>query len=164
MIGRARLRRAEQMDHPIKRKHPAEGVYIFPGQPTIAFLTVCSKDRQQKLADAKVHEALVTAWQLADAWSVGSYLIMPDHIHLFCSPMDEECTIEHWVTFWKRQFHRMFGPNAPRFQSRGFHHRLRQQEAYTEKWEYIRQNPVRAGLVTDSDDWIYQGKMNDLIW
>ena len=89
---------------------------------------------------------------------------MPDHIHLFCSPQNEDYTIEQWITFWKRQFRRSYGENAPRFQSRGFHHRLRHDESYTEKWEYVRANPVRAGFVRDSDDWPYQGSLNDLYW
>ncbi len=32
------------------------------------------------------------------------------------------------------------------------------------KWEYIRHNPVRAGLVNDPDDWPYQGEMHVLRW
>ena len=54
--------------------------------------------------------------------------------------------------------------DALTFRSRGFHHRLRRDESYTDKWEYIRENPVRAGLVKDSDDWPYQGSLNDLYW
>lgn len=146
------------------RKNPAEGVFIFRGQANIVFLTVCTQKRQIGLADPKVHQALVTSWQQADAWLVGQYLIMPDHIHLFCSPKNEDYEIEQWIIFWKRQFRRLSGENAPKFQSRGFHHRLRREESYTEKWDYVRANPVRAGLVKDSDDWPYQGSLNDLYW
>ncbi len=148
----------------IGRQHPAEGVFIFRGQATIVFLTVCTQKRETGLANPLVQQALVASWQLADAWLVGDYLIMPDHIHLFCSPQNEDYTIEQWITFWKRQFRRLYGENAPRFQSRGFHHRLRSDESYTEKWEYVRANPVRAGLVKDTDDWPYQGSLNDLYW
>jgi REP element-mobilizing transposase RayT len=66
----------------------------------------------------------VKAWTEANAWLVGAYVIMPDHIHLFCAPKNEEITIEQWIVFWKRQFRRRCGPTALRFQSRGFHHRL----------------------------------------
>jgi len=31
----------------------------------------------------------------------------------------------------------------------------------SEKWEYIRQNPVRAGLVSVPDDWPYQFQFNE---
>src|ERR1700730_13242739 len=85
------------------REHPAEGVYIFRGQATIVFATVCSHKRQLQLATSEVHDALIRAWREADAWIIGSYLIMPDHIHLFCSPKNEDYTIERWITFWKRR-------------------------------------------------------------
>jgi len=146
------------------RKHPAEGVFIFRGQATIVFLTVCTQKRKTGLANPLVHQAVVASWAQANAWLVGYYLIMPDHIHLFCSPQHEDFTIEQWIAFWKRQFRRLYGENAPRLQSRGFHHRLRSDESYTEKWEYVRANPVRAGLVRDSDDWPYQGSLDDLYW
>lgn len=144
------------------RTHPAEGVFIFRGQATIVFLTVCTAKRQSGLANSVVHEALITSWSRADSWLVGLYLIMPNHIHLFCSPQNEDYEIEAWIAYWKREFRRMCGNIAPRFQSRGFHHRLRHDESYTEKWEYVRENPVRAGFVKDSNDWPYQGSLNDL--
>lgn len=151
--------RAPMRKFPV-RHYPDEGVLIVRSQPTIVFLTVCTAKRRKGLANEEVHEALVAAWNIADAWEVGLYLIMPDHIHLFCWPQEGDCEIEHWITFWKRQFRRLC-QTAPRFQSRGFHHRLRNDESYTEKWEYVRQNPVRAGLVKESDDWPYQGFLHD---
>jgi len=30
---------------------------------------------------------------------IGAYMIMPDHIHFFCSPLDETMEIEKWMTF-----------------------------------------------------------------
>jgi len=40
-----------------------------------------------------------------------------------------------------------------------FDHILRSDESYTEKWNYVRDNPVRAGLVEIADDWPYQGEI-----
>ena len=91
------------------RKHPAEGVFIFRGQATIVFLTICTAKRQPVLANPKVHKALVTSWRRADAWIVGLYLIMPNHIHLFCSPQNEDYEIEAWIAYWKREFRRLCG-------------------------------------------------------
>ncbi len=36
-----------------------------------------------------------------------------------------------------------------------FDHRLRHDESEAEKFEYIRQNPVRAGLIGAEDEWPY---------
>ena len=40
-----------------------------------------------------------------------------------------------------------------------FDHVLRNDESYGQKWEYVRENPVRAGLVPRADDWQYQGEL-----
>jgi hypothetical protein len=36
---------------------------------------------------------------------------------------------------------------------------LRPAENYAEKWNYVRENPVRAGLVKNANDWPYQGEI-----
>ena len=36
---------------------------------------------------------------------------------------------------------------------------LRNDESMAQKWDYIKENPVRAGLVADSADWSYQGEI-----
>ena len=137
--------------HDSGRRNPATGILISRDRPTIVFLTVCTLHRALTLAQESYHDALVKAWAEANAWLVGAYVIMPDHIHLFCAPKNEEITIEQSIVFWKRQFRRRSGPTALRFQSRGFHHRLRRDENYHQKWEYVRANPVRAGLVRNAE-------------
>jgi putative transposase len=148
----------------IGREHPAEGVFIFRSQPTIVFLTICSYKHRPQLANAEVHNVLLASWREADAWLTGFYLIMPDHLHLFCAPNNEAHTIESWVTFWKRSLRRRLRTTEPLFQAHSFHHRLRRDENYSDKWEYVRLNPVRAGLVMDADGWPYQGILNELRW
>jgi putative transposase len=78
--------------------------------------------------------------------------------------MDESCTIERWISFWKRRVRRHLGANSSVFQPHSFHHRLRRGENYSDKWQYVRMNPVRAGLVQNAGDWPYQGVLNELRW
>ena len=40
-----------------------------------------------------------------------------------------------------------------------FDHVLRKDESYGQKWTYVRDNPVRAGLVANADDWPYAGEI-----
>jgi putative transposase len=148
----------------IGRKHPARGVSVYSGQPTIVFLTVCAEDRKPWLANAVVHDHLRAAWQSSQAWLVGYYLLMPDHMHLFCAPHDLDFTLEEWVTFWERQFRRLHKDTLCRWQSNPFHHRLRRAESYREKWNYVRENPTRKGLVKTPYEWPYQGMINPLRW
>lgn len=43
-----------------------------------------------------------------------------------------------------------------------FDHRLRHDESLAEKFEYICQNPVRAGLITQGEEWPYAIDASDL--
>jgi hypothetical protein len=40
-----------------------------------------------------------------------------------------------------------------------FDHLLRSNESYSQKWNYVRENPLRAGLVKSAADWPYQGEI-----
>src|SRR5438445_12986360 len=81
------------------RSHPAESVLIFRDQPTIVFVTICSRKRRSQLANDSVHNALVESCSTAVAWLVGFYLIIPDHIHVFCAAMAAANTLDRWCPF-----------------------------------------------------------------
>ncbi len=89
---------------------------------------------------------------------------MPDHLHLFAAPHDLAIPFNRWMSYWKRLFTQK--ANQPEWRWQALHRdtRLRRSESYTEKWNYVRDNPLRKGLVTRSEDWPYQGMMNALRW
>jgi putative transposase len=147
-----------------QRRRPASGVFISLDSPTIVFLTVCTRDRTPWLAQPSAHDAVVQTWRDAQAWSVGFYLLMPDHVHLFCSPHDLDMPLDNWVTYWKSLVKRQTPDPSWRWQSGKWDTRLRRSENYHDKWEYVRQNPVRKGLVARPEDWPYQGMLNELRW
>jgi putative transposase len=146
------------------RKRPAHGVFVSISHPTIVFLTVCAKDKQRWLAQSAVQAALIDVWTAADAWRVGFYLLMPDHLHLFCAPHQLQFTLDQWVNRWKRKFSCLHLPQTGAWQRGYWDTRLRRAENYSEKWEYVRLNPVRQGLVVEPEDWPYQGVLNELRW
>ena len=47
----------------------------------------------------------------------------------------------------------------PIWQRGFFDHLLRSAESYGQKWNYVRENPVRAGLVAQPEDWPYAGEI-----
>lgn len=51
------------------------------------------------------------------------------------------------------------GFQKPHWQEGFFDHVLRNSESYSQKWEYVRMNPVRAGLCKKPEDWPYQGEI-----
>ena len=153
---------------------------IFPHDP-VFFVTACTHRRKRMLANTRVHESFISF--SARAYSdhniaVGRYVIMPDHIHLFvCGPVDFE--LGRWMGELKQHLQkaiighsaqrlRAASPTGRRLQSairspvwqRGFFdHVLRNEETYGEKWNYVRDNPVRAGFVTNADHWPYAGEI-----
>jgi REP element-mobilizing transposase RayT len=103
---------------------------------------------------------------VASAWLVGRYVILPDHLHLFCAPNGIDAPpLERWMRFWKSLATRNMKEKAGTVWQR--HHwdrQLRSGESYDDKWEYVRNNPVRHGYVADANDWPYQGELNELRW
>jgi len=146
------------------RHRPASGVLLYPNQPTIVLLNVCTHQRNPWLAQRVVHEALKQVWGEARAWLVGRYVLMPDHLHLFCAPGGQPVPLDRWVSYWKRLFSLQADNPAWRWQVRHWDTRLRSSESYEQKWQYVLQNPVRKGLVARVDDWPYQGELNQLQW
>jgi len=146
------------------RSTPAKGVHISLGGPNWVFLTVCTEKRERWLAQASVQRALHAIWEKkAKAWLVSDYLLMPDHLHLFCAPHDLRFDIERWIAFWKDCFAKTH-PDVGTFQRGGFHHRLRDGEGYAQKWQYVRENPVRHKLVERPEDWPYFGRVHEIRW
>ena len=128
-------------------------------QPTIVFLTVCAKNREPWMAQCCVEEALTRIWRnQAKAWPAGRYLIMPDHIHLFCAPYDLRFTLEKWVAFWKSCFSREHLAQEWVWQDTIGTRGCGTRNINAERWLYVRENPVRKGLVTRMEDWPFTGR------
>lgn len=147
-----------------RRRLPARGVHYPLGEPTIVFVTVCTKGRELWLANESCHALLLGVWSEASAWSVGRYVVMPDHIHLFVSPGETGIELEKWIAYWKSRFTKRHGNAEHRWQKSFWDTRMRSQNSYAEKWEYVRSNPVRHGLVEEPGLWPYQGELAELIW
>ncbi len=145
-------------------KKPVHGVRFVDGQPTLIYDTVCTKHKTPWLANDEVHQQLIDVWTSADFWLVGRYVIMPDHIHLFAWATEQASEYENWVRYWKSQFTKKHQNPARVWQPDHWDTRMRSASAYEEKWNYIKQNPKRAELVVDANDWPYQGEVFELRW
>jgi putative transposase len=146
----------------IGRQNPAAGVHLHLDQPNWVLLTVTTEGRSPWLANPEVQKLLHETWTEAAAWLASDYLLMPDHLHCFCAPKELNFTVEAWITYWKRLFRRKHGHPDWRFQARGWHHRLRGDESYDQKWLYVQENPVRRGLVARLEDWPFKGRVHEL--
>ncbi len=140
--------------------------YNFQRLP-IYFITACTHERRRILNSADVHERLIAFGQEGEskgAW-LGAYVLMPDHVHLFVVIDDERLRLSTWIKSLKNTLSntiRTKGIQPPHWQKGFFDHMLRSEESYSSKWEYVRDNPVRAGLVKDWTEWPFVGEVFDL--
>jgi REP element-mobilizing transposase RayT len=127
------------------------------------FVTACTLHRRKIEALDIAHDAFrnyalrgLNEFNIA----VGRYVMMPDHFHLFVRG-GPDFELPKWMNGLKRAVSVALKPqtNSPIWQPGFFDHVLRSNESYSEKWEYVRNNPVRHGLVRVSDDWPYQGEI-----
>jgi putative transposase len=121
-----------------RRKKPAHFPTVESGfRSIIIFLTVCTKQRRPLLATNESSKLLIEAWIAADSWRVGCYVILPDHIHLFCAPNTfQPEPLTNWISFWKNHVTRAWPdrPQVPIWQSEYWDRQLRRGESYGEKW------------------------------
>ena len=172
-------REGERPREPLSRKHPSKNSLLTSGfRSNILFVTVCTEGRRPLLACPDMVNKILSAWRRADKWAVGRYVIMPDHVHFFCSPVTNPPYDFHlWMRYWKRlmTMHVVSArgdARPPEISSRSFKlwqsgcwdTQMRTRDQYDNKWLYVRNNPVRKGLVCDADKWLYQGCLYDLQW
>ena len=151
------------------RKRPSKNSVLLThdNRTIVLFVTIVANLRQKVLNNKIAFDCIINAWRKADNWLVGRFVIMPDHIHFFCAPSTYPPPDFHrWLNYWKSLSSRTFPVehSIPLWQRNCWDTQLRSGDSYAAKWEYVRNNPVRRGLVDNADDWPYQGEMNILEW
>jgi len=93
----------------------------------------------------------VIHYQRGLKWWPELFLLMPDHLHaLVAFSWKDRRGMSGIVQDWKRYTSRAF---RIEWQRDWHDHRIRNQSDHADKWSYIANNPVRAGLVADYKEW-----------
>ena len=147
-----RLALAWMTDLPTRRSLPhAVPAWIDSG--AVYFVTVCAARRGvNALCVPDVADRLVESVRFRHRhamWDVLVLTLMPDHLHLLAR-FDPEPGMHRAITDWKRYTARTLGID---WQRDFFDHRIRNEGDVRDKAEYVRQNPVRAGLATTAESW-----------
>ena len=122
----------------------------------IYFVTICVKDRRTVLARPEIFEAIKTVIAQLQKWYVLAVVIMPDHIHWVVSPVeDRDLSIGDFSHGFKRMLRKYLGTQSWDWQRGCFDRLLRSDENLQSKWIYVKDNPVRHGLVREANDWPY---------
>jgi REP element-mobilizing transposase RayT len=139
---------------------------LFDNGPSLYFITFNSYKRLPLLARPEVHEAFeMFCFKAQDHdVAVGRYVIMPEHVHLFVAFPRVGITLPIWVGSLRNVVGKRLlklGISKPHWQEGSFDHLLRSGESYSQKWDYVRMNPVRAKLCATPESWPYQG---EIVW
>jgi putative transposase len=136
----------KQLDH--STHYPARFGATF-------FITICCEARvANQLCREDIAQVLFETGRCyhdTQKWYLKILLLMPDHLHMLVG-IPGDANLSNLV----RDFKRITAKIARIHWQRNFSdHRLRHDESEAEKFEYIRRNPVRAGLIRAEDEWSY---------
>ena len=94
---------------------------------------------------------------------VGAYCLMPDHLHLVAGPLEMVSVLTFVERFKGRSTNHSwtYGCSGKLWQNRQHDHVVRSTEALEDINAYVLQNPVRAGLVEQAEDWPWSGVMDE---
>jgi putative transposase len=136
--------------------HPPRipAVWLPWEQEIVYFVTFNVNGRHRVLANAPAFAAWRAAVDNLTVWTVLAGVMMPDHIHVLAAPSDRDADVGVFSGLMKRWI-RQQARHAWKWQEGSFDRLLRSDESAAEKWRYIRDNPVRAGLVERWEDWPY---------
>jgi len=131
----------------------------------VFYVTACTHNRKRILNQPIEHESFVEFASRSTQYGVwvGRYVLMPDHLHLFITFGPDSISLSAWMKSLKNAISKCLKSASypPRHWQKGyFDHLLRSEESYDQKWLYVRDNPVRAGLVKTVEDWPYSGEIS----
>ena len=84
-------------------------------------------------------------------WFADIVVVMPDHVHFIVSIPDKTSLSEVMRNFKRWSAKRL----SIAWQRGFFEHRLRSYPSANQKFKYVMNNPVRAGLVSCPEEWPY---------
>src|SRR5260370_34068314 len=141
---------------PSRKQLPHEAPLWVDTSQADYFITICCKQRgKNQLAQSAVADQLFETIEYRNKegiWYAHLALLMPDHVHFLLSFPETEKRMQTIVSKWKEWAAKTL---KIEWQRDFFEHRLRQEESFREKADYILANPVRAGLVREPEDWPY---------
>jgi putative transposase len=129
-------------------------------QSVIYFVTICVKDRKRVLVSEAAFNAFKNAAGKLQEWRVLAGILMPDHLHAVVAPRERDAQLGNFSAALKRWMRKELNASWE-WQPGCFDRLLRSDESLHEKWLYIRENPVRAGLVKNWKDWPYRFEFNE---
>lgn len=105
-------------------------------------------------------ELVISALNREDkkSYDLQAFVVMPDHVHIIIKPLFGKKLQEIMKTLkgsTAYQINKMLNRTGKFWQSENFDHLIRDAIGLRQKWEYIKENPVKARLVGKAEDYPY---------
>ena len=87
-----------------------------------------------------------------ERYTMGDFIVMPNHVHLLCAFFDPERMRKHirsWLSYTARRINKLIGRRGKFWQDEPFDHLVRNERQYEYLRSYIKDNPIKAGLHPD---------------
>ena len=141
-------------------------------QPQRQYFLTCEKylDHPDSAGFAPFRDPVIADLVLADLrkfgrrdnWTVQAATIMPNHVHflLHTESTEPDKPLREVLRAFKgrtaRQANQLLGRTGSFWQREWFDRWMRDEREVARTTDYIRQNPVKAGLLNDTDEWHWQ--------
>jgi putative transposase len=99
-------------------------------------------------------------------WTVYTAVILPDHVHVLAQPLSKRgggvfnlTEILHSIkSFSSQKINRQRREPGSLWQAESYDRIVRDEAEFLEKWQYIRNNPIKIGLAQSSEEypWLYE--------
>ena len=144
------------------RKHPEHGVLIKDGEPTIVFVTVCTKDRKPWLATHENHAVLRSVWARGNGLAGRTLRFAPrSHPPLRGSHRPRNLPRRLGAVLEIEDCRKRQCPGQHGRRTSGTHDCGKARATMRSRSV---NNSVRHGLVAKAEDWPFQGELLELPW
>jgi REP element-mobilizing transposase RayT len=142
---------------------PRVPVWLPWDQRVIYFVTICVANRRRVLANETAFNAFKAAIGKLENWRILAAMLMPDHLHVIAAPIENRNAKLGDFSGALKRWMRQELDASWNWQPGCFDRFLRSDESLHDKWLYVQENPVRAGLVRQSKHWPYQIGFEDTL-
>ncbi len=151
------------MDNKIKKRKTMHlKDFDYSNDNYVYFVTICAENKQNYFVNNKISKMIEDELEFRRTTkeiNLLCYCIMPDHLHILLSlTEDYHKSLQSWVSAFKRYTTRvineLFGIK-PLWQKNFYDHVVRKEESLIKIAEYIVNNPVRKGIVSEWEEYPY---------
>jgi putative transposase len=120
----------------------------------------CQEGQNLSFPDRTITLEAIRYWDNIK-WTVYTAVVLPDHVHILAQPLQKTeggwfdlAEILHSIKrFSARKINQARGNKGSLWQDERYDRIVRDEAEFLEKWEYIRNNPLKSGLAIYPEDY-----------